>query len=183
LNESGQDLLYQAASVWKSLTEYNYVFIYGCKNKLYTINLTFSSEDFPHLAGFQYLKDLSLPKYNPPKIVDRIMNKDITYMQINRGTQYNASVKPRLEALIRLKDIMENDFKLFSYMPHMYPFTTMIKADYLISSHLDSDSFIFIIQNSPNRSANCDILLILFCLFYFSICCIYNAQTGNHMLS
>ena len=183
MNESGQDLLYQAASVWKSLTEYNYVITYGCKNKLYTINLTFSSEDFPHLAGFQYLKDLSLPKYNPQKIVDRIMNKDITYMQINRGTQYNASVKPRLEALIRLKDIMENDFKLFSYMPHMYPFTTMIKADYLISSHLDSDSFIFIIQNSPNRSANCDILLILFCLFYFSICCIYNAQTGNHMLS
>ncbi|WP_367568551.1 PBECR4 domain-containing protein [Lacrimispora sp.] len=31
-------------------------------------------------------------------------------------------------------------------------------ADYLISSHLDSESFIFIIQASPNRTAKCDYL-------------------------
>ena len=58
------DILYQAASVWKNLTEYHYIITYGYKNKLYTLNLTFSPEDFPHLAGFQYLRDLSLPRYN-----------------------------------------------------------------------------------------------------------------------
>ena len=48
------NILYQAASVWNTLTDYCYVFTYGYKNQLYTINLSFSMEDFPHLAGFQY---------------------------------------------------------------------------------------------------------------------------------
>ena len=52
------NILYQAASAWQKLTDYRYIFTYGYKKNLYTINLTFSMEDFPHLAGFQYLKDL-----------------------------------------------------------------------------------------------------------------------------
>ncbi|MBQ4523249.1 MAG: hypothetical protein IJA10_09895 [Lachnospiraceae bacterium] len=152
------NILYQAAFVWKKLTEYYYIFTYGYKKRLYTINLTFSMEDFPHLAGFQYLKDLSLPRYNPNKIVDRILEQKIKYEQIIKGSQYIAMVKPRLEALIRLENILEKDFLLFSYMPQMYPFTTMIKADYLISSHLDLVSFVFIIQTTPGRKAKCDYL-------------------------
>ena len=34
-------------------------------------------EEFPHLAGFQYLKDISLPKYSPRKIVKQIINQKI----------------------------------------------------------------------------------------------------------
>jgi len=57
-----------------------------------------------------------------------------------------------------LKNILESDFRLFSYMPKMYPFTTTIKADYLISSHLDLVDFVFIIQSSYNGAAKCDYL-------------------------
>lgn len=152
------DVLYQAASVWKKLTEYCYVFTYGYKKQLRTINLTFSMGDFPHLAGFQYLKDLSLPRYNTSKIVDKILEHKITYEQVSKGVQYVEMVKPRLEAIVRLKDILENDFRLFSYMPQMYPFTTTIKADYLISSHLDFVNFVFIIQSSCGDVARCDYL-------------------------
>lgn len=157
MNESN-NILYQAASVWKKLAEYRYIFTYGYKKQLYTINLTFSMEDFPHLAGFQYLKDLTLPRYNPSKTVDRILDTTIKYEQIIKGAQYEEMVKPRLEALVRLEDILNNEFLLFSYMPKMYPFTTMIKADYLISSHLNMISFVFIIQTSPNGEAKCDYL-------------------------
>ena len=76
------DILYQAASIWNILTEYHYIFTYGLKNNLYTINLTFLLEDFPHLAGFQYLKDISLPRYNPPKTVSKILDGSITFKQI-----------------------------------------------------------------------------------------------------
>ena len=54
------DLLQQSAQAWKEITEYRYLFTYGYKNQLYPINLTFSLEDYPHLAGFQYMKDISL---------------------------------------------------------------------------------------------------------------------------
>lgn len=47
-------LLQQSAQAWKGITKYRYLFIYGYKNQLYLINLTFSLEDYPHLAGFQY---------------------------------------------------------------------------------------------------------------------------------
>ena len=58
-------LLYDAAVAWKELTEYYYVFTFGYKQQLYTIHLSFPSEKFPHLAGFQYLKDINLPRFNP----------------------------------------------------------------------------------------------------------------------
>ena len=58
-------LLYDAAVAWKELTEYYYVFTFGYKQQLYTIHLSFLSEKFPHLAGFQYLKDIHLPRFNP----------------------------------------------------------------------------------------------------------------------
>ena len=72
------DILFRSAQVWKELTEYQYIFTYGYKKQLYTIHLKFSYEDFPHLAGFQYLKDLVLPKYNPRKTIDRILLKKLT---------------------------------------------------------------------------------------------------------
>ncbi len=158
MNKYTNDLLHQAASVWKELAKYQYIFTYGYKKQLYTLHLTFSPEDFPHLAGFQYLKDISFPRYNSRKIVDNILNGKITYEQFQKGSQFEISVRPRLEALARLKDIIEKDFTLFSYMPRMYPFTTRIQADYLISSHQDMDSFVFILQRTDNQTAICECL-------------------------
>ncbi len=43
-------------------------------------------------------------------------------------------------------------------MPRMYPFTTNIKADYLISSHLNIDNYIFIIKESSHDELKCDFL-------------------------
>lgn len=158
LISTSNNILYQAASVWKNLTEYRYIFTYGYKKQLYTINLAFSMGDFPHLAGFQYLKDLALPRYNPSQTVNRILEHKIRYEQIIKGVQYEEMVKPRLEALVHLEDILNNEFLFFSYMPKMYPFTTTIKADYLISSHLDLINFVFIIQNNNNGNSKCDYL-------------------------
>lgn len=152
------NLLEQAASAWKTILEYRYFFTYGYKKNLYSINLIFSSEDFPHLAGFQYMKDISLPNYTPAKIADRILEGKITFEQIQAAAQYENMIKPRLEALINLKSSLDNEFKLFSFMPNLYPFRTNIKADYIISSHFNIDSFIFIIQATPDGKSKCDFL-------------------------
>ena len=63
------DILQRSALAWKELTEYRYQFVYGYKKTLYPINLTFSFEDYPHLAGFQYLKDISIPNYTSAKLL------------------------------------------------------------------------------------------------------------------
>ena len=79
------DILKQSALTWKELTEYRYQFVYGYKKTLYPINLTFSNEDYPHLAGFQYMKDISLPNYSSAKTADRIHEGKITFEQIQKA--------------------------------------------------------------------------------------------------
>ena len=73
MQDEQRDILYRAAEVWKELTEYHYVFTYGYKSELHEIKLTFSLEDFPHLAGFHYLKELALPRYSLRKTVDMMV--------------------------------------------------------------------------------------------------------------
>lgn len=152
------DILQQSAFAWKELTVYRYHFVYGYKKALYPINLTFSNEDYPHLAGFQYMKDISLPNYTSAKIVDRILEGKITFEQIQKAAQYEEMINPRLEALVHLKNSLDNDFNLYSFMPRMYPFITNIKADYLIASHVVIDSYVFIIHTTPKGDAKCDFL-------------------------
>ena len=152
------NILQQSALAWKELTEYRYQFVYGYKKMLYPINLSFSFVDYPHLAGFQYMKDISLPNYTQARIVDRILEGKITFEQIQKAAQYEEMVKPRLEALVQLKNSLDNEFNLYSFMPRMYSFYTNIKADYLIASHVVIDSFVFLIHTSPNGDAKCDFL-------------------------
>ena len=139
-------LLHKAALVWHELSQHKYIFTYGYKMKLYTINLSFSPEDFPHLAGFQYLKDLTLPRFTPAKTVAKILDGTITQEQIEKGIQYEEMVKPRLLALAALEEMLDNEFSLYSFMPCFYSFVTSIRADYLIASHMGDVSFVFLIR-------------------------------------
>ena len=152
------DLLQQSAQAWKEITEYRYLFTYGYKKKLYSIHLTFSLEDYPHLAGFQYMKDIALPNYSSSKIVDRILDKKILFKKVQCAARYKEMIEPRLEAIIHLKESLDNDFHLYSYMPQMYPFTTSITADFLISSHININNFIFIIKATSHDPLKYDFL-------------------------
>ena len=152
------DLLQQSALAWKEITEYQYLFTYGYKKQLYSIKLTFSPEDYPHLAGFQYMKDISLPNYSSTKIADRILEGKILFKKVQKAAQYEGMIRPRLEALVHLKESLDHEFTLYSYMPRMYPFITGIKADYLISSHFNTDNFIFIIKANSQGELKCDFL-------------------------
>ena len=68
------------------------------------------------------MKDISIPNYTSAKIIVRILEGKITFEQIQKAAQYEEMVKPRLEALIHLKNSLDNDFNLYSFMPQMYPF-------------------------------------------------------------
>jgi len=150
------NLLQQSAKAWKEIIEYQYLLTYGYKNKLHQINLTFSLEDYPHLAGFQYAKDIALPNYSNSKVADRILEEKISFEEFQKAADYEKMIKPRLEALVHLKESLDNEFNFYSFMPSMYSFYTSIKADYLISSHFKIDSFIFIIKVNSHGEVKCD---------------------------
>ena len=58
-------------------------------------NLTFSLEDYPHLAGFQYMKDISLPNYTSARTVNRILEDKIIFAKIQKAAKYGEMIKPR----------------------------------------------------------------------------------------
>ena len=126
---------------------YKYIFTYGYKNKLSRISIIFPPEKYPHLAGFQYLNDINIPRYNSKKTVDKILDDSICQNLIQKSQNYEEFVKPRLNALIRLKNTLEEDFLLYAYMPRFYSFATQIKADYLISKSFSPKDYIFIIKS------------------------------------
>ncbi len=103
--------------------------------------------NFSHLAGFQYLKDISLPRYNSRKIVDMILSGKITYKAIQRVCSIVRWSNHGFLALVRLKEVLEQDFELFSYVPNLYPFVTKIKADYIISSQNEPTAFVLLSKN------------------------------------
>lgn len=152
------DLLYQAAVAWNELIDYRYQFTFGYKRQLSTIHLSFSPGEFAHLAGFQYMKDISLPNYSSARIIDRIITGRITTHIVEKALKYDSYIKPRLLALTHLKESLDNEFSLYAYMPRMYPFYTTIEADYLIASHLTTDNYVFIIHAVPHDKAQCDFL-------------------------
>lgn len=61
-----------------------------------------------------------------------ILSGKITYDKVKKGTLYQGYVEPRLLALVRLKEILEQEFDLFSY--------------------------VLIIRESPSDNAVCDFL-------------------------
>ena len=142
------DILIEAARTWNKLTQYNYTLIYGYKSESRKVTISFSPIHFPHLAGFQYLKDITLPQYPHNQIMNRIIEGKYNYYTISKSLNFEKLVKPRLEALIQSKTILDNDFSLFAYTPQHYPFRTSIKADFLISSCINSINFVFIIQSA-----------------------------------
>ena len=122
------------------------------------------------MAGFQYMKDISLPNYSSAKIADRILDGKILFEKVQEASQYEVMIKPRLDAIVHLKESLDNDFILYSYMPRMYPFITGIQADYLISSHLSIDNYIFIIKSNAQGELKC----------YFLCCSIFEKVVRDY---
>lgn len=153
--DTSKNLLYQAATLWRDLIKYRYVFTYGYKRRTYDIYLIFDESQFSHLAGFQYLKDLQLPKYNSKKIMEKVLDQKIKQEQIEKGKQYNEMVKPRLEALIHLQEGLDSEFQLFAYEKRNCPFSTTIDANYLISYSCGDKSFLFVAEENTRCTYIC----------------------------
>lgn len=145
-------LLQNAAETWKKLCNTTYVITYGFKAQLNNINLTFNPADFPHMAGFQYLKDISMPKYSPSRYMEMILKGTITQEIIEKGQQYEAMVKPRLIAIVSLEAMFDNTFFLYSFRPEFLHFYTSIKANFLLTSEINNTSFVFLIQSGQHEN-------------------------------
>lgn len=132
------DTIQNAFNNFQNLTNYKYSFIIANRKKIYKIKLTFSNKDFYHLAGFQYLTDIDIPKnptalykkINDTKISDTYLKMSVNYEKIDESY---TNVKDRIWGLQFLEEYLENKNIICKYVKYMNKYSA-INADYLISA-------------------------------------------------
>lgn len=128
------DLLFEAAKAWEYLLDIQYVLNYGMKDRILRYVLKFRKEDFFHLAGFQYLNDINIPKYSKAKYLEKVIDRTILGEHIRKSLNYDKYVKPRLEGLILLNELLHSPFKTYIFRSKCLNFGTEIKAKFLITN-------------------------------------------------
>lgn len=137
------DLLQQAAAAWEELTAYTYRITYGKSGVLHEIVLGFTRSEFYHLAGFQYLKDITLPvRFSHVKTIDVILSGKLTIADIAKSENYE-SIRERLTAITELKAGLDAPFQVYQFKPDALPFFTRITAEHLISAECGNIVFLF----------------------------------------
>lgn len=146
------ELLYQAAETWDRITKYQYEITYGYKKQLHTVTFSFSAEDFPHVAGFQYLNDVQIGRFSPKKMITKILDGELRQNQVEKALKYHSIIMPRLEAVKNLEIVLDGEFRLFSYRPEFLSFFSQIKADYLVSSIINGTTFVFLVRSGREEN-------------------------------
>ena len=84
------DALLQSAFIYQEISKYEYYFIFGDKKRnLYYIPIKLKNENYPHLIGIDKLTDKKelIFKKGKDKIIERIINNEITFQNIEDSKQ------------------------------------------------------------------------------------------------
>ena len=147
------DTIYDAAAKFTVMKDFEYHFVISQKRKLQTICLNFMDTDFFHIAGLQYLTDVTLPQDRKETLNQIIFTHTISDSILQKSIYYNTknkeqNVAARIEELRFLEEYLDtnNSIKLYN-IRNTKGMSSVIKADYLIESwfkNIRSSVYIFI---------------------------------------
>ena len=146
-----------ALNAFRKLLDYQYHFTISYRKKLVDILLVFDERDFHHLAGFQYLSDIDIPKsakqlfgrIDSEKINDNTLSSSVNYLKVNDSY---ANVKDRIYGLQYLCEYIESNNIIFKYVKNMNRYSA-IEADFMIKSIVDhKEAYIFIRKRSKTNT-------------------------------
>jgi len=144
------DKLYERAEVFNRLLNIQYNIILGKKGKTTPLHIFFSKQHFHHLIGLQRLKDL--PQLNKDReiIFNRIINNEITYIQIKKSESFN-EIRKRFESFIMIERALDNNGLFFKFNQNLY-YKTKMEAEYIIESMINDEIlYICIDCNNENK--------------------------------
>lgn len=121
----------------------SYVFHLANRN-VRVVSLNFMAKDFHHMAGFQYLTDINIPR-DKKKTISWILNEDdpITYEYLAQSEFYQGKpndekdVENRIAQLQFLEQYLDENNIIRIYSPKDGPQNnSLIECDYIIESQL-----------------------------------------------
>ena len=154
------DKLYTCAVNFSKLFNNEYRFEVAKKTDIIAITLDFKEEDFHHLIGFKYLKDLDIPKKKKIAFT-KVMDKKITYDFISSSKKFKnikdsyADVESRVHCFQAIEEYLDTKNIIFKYIQNKNKYSS-IRADFLIESTFNHETvYIFLTKRDEfDRNSN-----------------------------
>ena len=162
------DIIQECAAHFLNLVNTtSYVFHLANRN-VRVVSLDFRAEDFYHLAGFQYLTDISIPR-NKKKILSWILDENVpvTDEYLMKSEFYSGKVNDekdiskRISELRFLEQYIDENNLIRIYSPKDGPRNnSFIKCDYIIESQLkNSPTIVYIFLKHRNgKDSPCTVI-------------------------
>jgi hypothetical protein len=147
-------LLLDAAAAWHGLLDVSYILDVGRKNEMTRIQISFFADDFTHLAGMHYAKDVDFGirqnEYCGQRLLPALLDKRIDDSKIEKSRNWE-KISGRLNAIINLQNTLENEFKIVAFNKNKVRGKSKIEAEFAIRSEISGDTYFVFLDRESGR--------------------------------
>ncbi|WP_429971925.1 PBECR4 domain-containing protein (plasmid) [Fructilactobacillus sp. Tb1] len=147
------DKLRKAATIYNNLINKEIKIVIGRKGKKTDLYIDFSVEDFYHLVGFHYLKDLrNIARMSSKIAFEKILNDEITISMLEKSKYFN-QIEDRIECILLFSKVATNVSSVYKFRRVEYSFSK-INWEYLITFPTEiSNAYLFLreLRKNPNH--------------------------------
>lgn len=147
-------LFSDAARAWDELCKITYFIDLGYKRKQFAIDLVFKLDDFPHLAGMQYAKDVDFgmrrAEYYGSSLVPALLCGKLDESRIYTARAWTR-IEGRLKAIINLERTLSGRFDIAKFNPKKVKGSCNIDAEYVIRNSVSGETFFVFLDARENR--------------------------------
>ena len=142
-----------AQKAFSKLLDIEYQFVLGRKDKTVSLTIEFQKYHFFHLAGLQYLKDLSRLFIPAEGVYNQIESGQLPVSYIESSNNYDY-IKGRVEYLPNLEYIFDSNDTIFKYNPELQAFS-VIEADFLLRNEINKVPIFVFLSKDKNKKYFC----------------------------
>lgn len=147
-------LFLEAANEWNNLRNTKYIIDVARKGKLTQIDLRFLNEDFPHLAGMQYARDVDFglrkSEYYGKNLISVLLDGRLDDTKIERSRNW-CKISGRLTAIKNLRNTLDNEFFIVSFNKSKVRVFSQIEAKFAIKSMISEDIYFVFLDERAGR--------------------------------
>ena len=145
-------LFFEAATAWNNMCDVTYILDIARNGTMKRIELSFLAEDFPHLAGMQYARDVDFgmrpAEYYGDQLLPALLSGQMDDTKIEKSRMWER-ISGRLNAIVNLQETLDGDFVIASFDKTKVKGYSQLNAHYVIKSLiLEEMYFVFLDERS-----------------------------------
>lgn len=147
-------LFLDAANAWNALHNIRYILDIARSGKLTRIDLSFLDEDFPHLAGMHYARDVDFgirkAEYYGERLIPALLSKRLDDVKIEESRNWD-KISGRLTAVVNLQNTLDNEFSIVSFNKSKVRVFSQIEAKFAIKSTVSENVYFVFLDERSGR--------------------------------